>query len=189
MRVDPLAGLRLWAVTVEVGEMSFTIPAKPASEWVAAVLAPNEVFPLMTLLEPDDYEELKHRVLILGEATMEQVAEASQDALEVASGWPWWSAELLIRSAAAEWRIIYGEIIKRGLDPRHLPLGAWLNGLYAMATENLDETKRMAFDMRLDRPPTTAAVSPEEREAWAAQAFADAIAEAGGGLRLPPGTG
>lgn len=189
MSTDALAALRLWAITVEVGDQEYTIPPRPAADWIIAVLTEDEIFPLMSLLEPDAYDDLKHRALILGEISLPEVAQASQDALEAVSGWRWWTAEMLIRSAAAEWRLISGEMTKRGLDPRTLPLGAWLNGLYAMATERLDANERAAFDMRLDRPPVSAAVSQEDREAWAAEQFAAAIAEAGGGLQLPPGTG
>lgn len=190
MSVEPLAALRLWGVLVEIGDAEYTIPPLPAADWVIAVLnAEHEIFPLMAMLSADDYEDLKFRVLIEGAATIEDVATASKDALEVASGWRWWSAETMIHSAAAEWRLIAGEMTKRGLDPSVLPLGAWLNGLYAMATENLKPDERLAFNMRLEKAPV-GAITKEEREAQAAQMFAAAMAEAAGpgGLRPPPGT-
>jgi hypothetical protein len=187
--VDAAASLRVWAVTVELGGREYTIPALPAADWVVAVLnAEEEVFPVLALLPEDDYEEIKERALLDLAISFEEVAEVSKDALEAVSGWRWWSAETLIHSAAVEWRLISGEMTKRGLDPARLPLGAWLNGLYAMATENLDKSERMNFDMRIDRPPVNA-MAKEEREQWAAQIFADAINEAGGSLQLPPGTG
>lgn len=190
MSVEAAASLRLWAITVDLGGQEYTIPAKPAADWVVAVLnAEDEIFPVLSLLEPDDYEAAKDRVLIDMAVSFEEVAEVSKQALSAVSGWKWWSAEVLIHSAAAEWRLISGEMTKRGLDPNRLPLGAWLNGLYAMATEKLTASERMAFDMRLDRPPATADVKPEDRESWAAEAFAAAIMEAGGSLRPPPGTG
>ena len=96
----------------------------------------------------------------------------------------------MINSAGVEWRLIAGEMTKRGLDPATLPLGAWLNGLYAMATEKLDASERMAFNMRLDKAPV-GAITKEEREEQAAQMWAAAMAEAAGpgGYQLPPGTG
>lgn len=188
-KVDPLAGLRLWAITVEIGGREFVIPPRPAADWIAAVLTEEEIFPVMSLLNDSDYEDVKDLVLIDGAADLNDVIEASQDALEAVAGWPWWTAEILIRSAAAEWRLIFGEMTKRGLDPSRLPLGAWLSGLYAMATENLDETKRMAFDMKIDRPPAGSGIAKEDQERWAAEAFAAAIQEAGGSLTLPEGTG
>lgn len=188
MQVDPLAALKLWPVIVEIGDREYTIPAAPAADWIVAVLRTDTPFPLLSLLEPDDYEELKDHALIEQDVPMEEVARVSEAALEVASGWKWWTAQLLIMSAAQEWRIIGGEMTKRGLDPRTLPLGAWLNGIYAMATERLDANERAAFDMRLDRPPVSAAVPPEQRAEWAAESFMAAIAEAGGSLQMPPGT-
>lgn len=188
MRVDAAASLRIWAVTIELGGQEYRIPPRPAADWIVAVLdASDEVFPVLALLEPEDYEIVKDRVMIDLEIGFDEVGEVSKDALAAASGWKWWSAETLIRSADVEWRLISGEMTKRGLDPNRLPLGAWLNGLYAMATENLDKGERMSFDMRLDRPPVND-LAPDERDAWAAQAFANALAEAGGSLQLPPGT-
>lgn len=189
MRIDPLAGLRLWGVTVELGGRDYRIAPRPAADWIVAVLSEEEIFPVLSLLPLSDYEDLKDAVLVDQTVTLDEVNTASQDALEVAAGWPWWTAEVLIRSAAAEWRIIFGEMTKRGIDPGRMSLGAWLGGLYAMAVENLDESKRMAFDMKIDRPPVSAAIKPEEREAWAAEAFQAAILEAGGALTLPAGTG
>jgi hypothetical protein len=188
--VEAAASLRLWAVTIELGGQEYTIPPRPASDWVVAVLdATDEVFPTLALLEPDDYEAVKDRILLDQAVTFEEVAEVSQQALAAVSGWKWWTAQTLIFSAAKEWRLISGEMTKRGLDPGRLPLGAWLNGLYAMATEKLDQSERMSFDMRLDRPPANSTVAPEDREEWAAEAFAAAILEAGGSLQPPPGTG
>lgn len=187
--VDAAASLRLWAVTVELGGQEYTIAARPAADWILAVInAGDEIFPTLALLPFDDYEQVKDRILLDQEITLDEVGQVSKDALEAVSGWHWWSAEVMIRSAAEEWRMIAGEMTKRGLDPGRLPLGAWLNGLYAMATERLDASERAAFNMRLDTPPPSA-VPKEEREALAAAQFAEAIAEFGGSLRLPPGTG
>jgi len=189
--VDARASLRQWGVIVDVGGVEYEIPPLPAADWVLAVInSEHEIFPTMALLPEDDYEDLKYRVLIEGVATLDDVATASKDALEVASGWRWWSAETMINSAAAEWRLIAGEMTKRGLDPGKLPLGAWLNGLYAMATENLKPEERLAFNMRLDKAPV-GAITKEEREQQAAQMWAAAMAEAAGpgGYQLPPGTG
>lgn len=176
--VDPLAALKCWSIKVHVGEYVFTIPPVPAAAWFVAILG-EEPLPILSLLPEAEQQQLDD-AFAEGEIGFDELVEAQRDALEIASGWRWWSADLMIRSAGAQWRQVGGAMARRGIDPGVLPLGAVLNALYALATEGRDQNETLKFDMDLDRPP--ADLGEEEREQLAEDMFAAALAEAG----VPP---
>lgn len=176
--VDPLAALKCWAIKVYVGEYVFVIPPLPAAAWFVAILG-EEPLPILSMLNEDDQQTLDD-AFADGVIDLDELIEAQRDALELASGWRWWSADTMIRSAGAQWRQVGGAMARRGIDPGVLPLGAVLNALYALATEGRDDNERLKFDLELDRPP--AELGEEEREQLAEDMFAAALAEAG----VPP---
>lgn len=171
-----MAALRCWPVTVTLTGREFTIPALPASAWFIAVLG-DEVLPIVPgLLGEADQEEVSD-LIAFGDLGLEEVVAASRDALEVASGWRWWEADRLIRSAGAEWKVIGGELLRAGADLDRLSLGAVLGLIYALAARNLDPQKRQQLDFQISQPPRE--LAEQEREALAEEMFAELMAEAG----------
>lgn len=177
-QVDPLAALRCWPVRVFVGDHEFVIPALPAAAWFVAILG-EEPLPIISLLAEDEQNDIDDDIAE-GLIGLDELVEVQRDALEVASGWRWWAADVMIRSAGHEWQSVSGALTRRNIDLGLIPLGAALNALYAFATEGLGQNERIKFDIDLNKPPVE--LGEEEREALAEDMFAAALAEAG----VPP---
>jgi hypothetical protein len=176
---DALAALGTWPIEVELGGRTWTIPATPAAGWFIAILREDPLPIIPGMLGEEEQLDIVE-ALAFGLIDVDDITQASRDALEVASGWRWWAADRMIRSAGAEWKIVSGQLIRRGIDLEKLPLGAVLNALYAMSVEGLEGNKRTQFDFDLNRPPA-GAMSEEEREEEAAAMMQAAMQEAGRG--------
>lgn len=173
--MDVLAALKCWPITFELAGLEFTIPPVPASEWFLAILG-EKPLPIIPGMLPDDQEEEIADMITYGELGLREVVEASRDALEVASGWRWWEADRLIRSAAAQWKTVGGELTRAGVDLNDWPLGAVLNTLYTLAVRGLNEQQRQQLDFQISKPP--AGLSEEEHERIAEEMFSELLAEA-----------
>jgi hypothetical protein len=173
---DPLAALKVWAIEVDLGGKTYRIEPTPAAGWFVAILREDALPIVPGMMSVDDQVEIIDR-LAFGEFGIEELTTAARDALETASGWRWWMADRMIRSAGQDWKVVSGQLIKRGIDLSTLPLGAVLNALYAMAVETLDTSKRSQFDFDLGRPPA-GALSEEEREEEAAAMMMAAMQQA-----------
>lgn len=174
--MDPLAALKCWPITVELGGLEFTIPPVPAAEWFLAILGGQPLPIVPGLLTPEE-QEVVSDLIVFGRVDLREVVTASREALELASGWRWWEADRLIRSAGAQWKLLGGDLTRSGVDLNVLPLGAVLNALYSMAVKGMNEQKRQALDFQISQPP--AELAEEEREALAEQMFMDLLADAG----------
>lgn len=172
--MDALAALRCWPIHVQVGGREFTIPPVPAREWFLSILGGKPLPIVPGMLEPDD-EELVSDMIVDGRVDLRELVVASREALELASGWRWWEADRLIRSAGVQWKVIGGELIRSGVTLDQ-PLGAVLAAMYAIASHGLDEQKRQALDFKISQPPTE--LAEEEREALAEEMFLELLGEA-----------
>jgi hypothetical protein len=165
--VDALASLRPCAVDVTVGEWVYTIPELPAAAWLEAVLAETggSIFPGLcdVVTRADVWREIVH-----GRATPDEIAECERHALEAAAGQRWWKVDRLVRSATLPeyWPLIHGDLIRHGLDPERISIGAFYNAVYALVVSRMnEESQKNKLDFDLDTPPP--GVDAEE-------AFADA---------------
>lgn len=174
--MDALAALKCWPITVELAGREFTIPPVPAAGWFLAILGEKPLPIIPGMLESGDEEALAD-LIVDGLVDLRELVVASRDALELASGWRWWEADRLIRSAGAQWKVIGGTLVQHGVDLNVQPLGAVLNVLYTLAAQGLDDQKRQALDFQISSPP--AELGEEEREAIAEQMFQDLLAESG----------
>jgi hypothetical protein len=156
VKVDPAALLRCWAVDVDVGAHTYTIPAHPATVWMERIIEGtyDDIVPGMVAERGDDIDD----ELMAGTVQLAELTSAARAALAAAAGMKWWTAERMAYLAANTW--IAGELLLRGVDPQHLSLAAYLSAAYRAATRVLDTAKRAKLDMDLERPPT--GVSPDE---------------------------
>lgn len=162
--MDALVSLRPVEIDVEAGEWVWTIPALPAADWLAAVLA-NEagsIFP--GLLDPDLRADVWAQVAA-GRITMDDLVECARHALEAAAGRSWWSADRLVRVAMDDTvraRVV-GEMAGSGLDLERISLGLFCDAIWgrmlAGVTEDMD---RLRLEAELNTPP--AGINPEELE-------------------------
>jgi hypothetical protein len=181
MAADALAALKIWALDVELGGETFTVPARPAAEWFIAILTEDVALPLIPGLMTDGAEERISEMLLDGELEIELIVTRSRELLTEAAGRPWWEADRLIRSSAASWHIIGGELTRLGVDLGRVSLAAALNAIYVICVRTMDEKERNKFDIDLRLPPIgVEGVTTEEMydQAAAESAFAALMGQA-----------
>jgi hypothetical protein len=163
MAADALAALRIWALDVELAGETFMVPARPAVDWFVAILDEDVPLPLIPGLMDADAEERITDLLLDGEVDAELITARSRELLTAAAGRPWWEADRLIRSAAASWHIIGGELTRLGVDLGAVSLAAALNAIYVVCVRTMDEKERNKFDIDLRLPPIgVEGVKPED---------------------------
>jgi hypothetical protein len=153
MPADALAALKVWALDVELAGETFTVPPRPAADWFLAILDEDVPLPLIPGMMGAGAEERIADMLLDGEITAELLATRSRELLAEAAGRPWWEADRLIRSSAASWHIIGGELTRLGVDLDRVSLAAALNAIYVVCVRTMDEQERNRFDIDLRMPP------------------------------------
>lgn len=153
MAADALAALRIWALDVELGGHTFTVPALPAADWFIAILDEDNPLPLIPGLLDDDGEEQVMDMLLAGEIDTDLVITRTRELLSAAAGRPWWEADRLIRSSAESWHIIGGELTRLGVELDKVSLASALNAIYVICVRTMDEQERNKFDIDLRLPP------------------------------------
>lgn len=157
MKSDPIVSLRLRAVEVTLGDWTYTIPARPAVDWIEAVLDADGLAIFPGLMD-DGGEALQDVIIGLAGATIaaEEVAEVCRDALGAAAGRSWWVADRLIRSAMHPdvATVVHGRLKLSGVDLETSSLGAFCDAVYALLVENMsEEGQRERLDFQLESPP------------------------------------
>jgi hypothetical protein len=181
MAADALAALRIWALDVDLGGETFTVPPCPAGDWFLAILDEDTPLPLIPGLMDGDAEERITDLLLDGATSAEEIVARSRELLTAAAGRPWWEADRLIRSSGASWHIIGGELTRLGVDLGRVSLAAALNAIYVICVRTMDETERNKFDIDLRLPPIgVEGVTTEEMydERAAQDAFAALMGQA-----------
>lgn len=176
-QVDPLAALKLWAVEVELAGQVFVVPARPAADWLVAILG-DEALPLIPGMMIENDEETVLDLLLNGDIDAELIAQRSRELLAVVGGRPWWEADRLIRSAGAHWDVIGGELARLGVNLDKISLAAVLNAIYAICTRTMDEKQRNKFDIELRMPPLGVDVEELYDQQVAESAFLALMAQA-----------
>lgn len=173
MNIDGAATLRVWSVDVDVGGNTYTIPARPASEWLLAVATGSNLDVVPGLLEdPAALDD----ALAAGDLAADCM-NAARAAITAAAGCPWWTAARLARAVGDTW--IGGELTLKGVDPARMSFGAYLAAVYRLATRYLDEAKKARLDAELDQPPMDLPVEQWWDEDAAAAGFEAAAARFG----------
>lgn len=182
---DPLAALRPADIEVELGGWLYVITARPAADWMVALMkGPAAIVPGM--LASDDRAELL-RDFLRGRVTQEEMSEAAHDVLEAASGRRWWEAERLVVSAMQgdSWPVVHGELVLRGVDLEKISLGALWNALYSLVIQNTEEAKRPKIEFEISKPPPGVSADelydPEDAEDSFMAALAHEQRMSGGG--------
>lgn len=163
MATDALASLRIWALDVELGGETFVVPARPAVDWFVAILDEDVPMPLIPGMMGPAAEDRIGEMLLDGDIDVDLITTRSREVLTAAAGRSWWEADRLIRSSAASWHIIGGELTRLGVDLGTVSLGAALNAIYVVCVRTMDEKERNKFDIDLRLPPIgIEGVKPEE---------------------------
>lgn len=148
-----LPGMWPEPVTVVLDGEDFVLPARPAVDWVRAVIEndPIAVFPGM-LENPDDYDWIVEQ-LLADEAMAGKVEQVTQQVLTAVAGRPWWQADRLIQFAAVNWELLLGTLALHGASVDTMSLPAFLSAVYAWHVDRMDEKQRMRFDDELAKVP------------------------------------
>lgn len=159
--MDSAAILRVWSVEVTVGDLTFEIPALPAADWILAMADRDALSVVPGLLNPEDEAQLDD-ALAFGEVSLEDVRTASRDAVEAASGRPWWEAYRLVLMATENADQVLGTMLARGMNLDSMSLGAFCVAAYALATAHMDKKDKLKFDTSVKTPPIEEVADDEE---------------------------
>jgi hypothetical protein len=144
VKIDPLASMRCWAITVELGGREFEIPALPAVDWWPVLADPT----LFTDLIPDDAD--LDGMLLSGKVTSADLFEVLADVIEEATGRTYHASFVLATVASTSWAAIGGQLAQTGFRWDVQPIGAALDAIYAIVVGSLGEENRDKFLALLD---------------------------------------
>lgn len=156
---------------VRLGPQEWTIPALPASDWLAVLMVediePDDIFP--GLLEQSDADRVED-LLTSGEMSLDDIYEAFFDIIEAVSSRYWWVALRLIHIAFDQWHVLGPDMVMRGADANQLSLSAWLDSLTVTVVQGMKREQVTTFTMQLEAPPVGETI-PEEDMGMSADAF------------------
>lgn len=182
---DAAASLRLWAIDVDLAGHTLTIPPRPASAWLEAMLAADLTAIVPDMLHPD-HDDVVDRLLDDGQVGYDDLVEASKDAVAEAAGRPWWVAYGLVRGAATSWPTVGGQLVLAGVDLGRVSIAAALDAVYAVITGRMSAQQRASFDASLQRPPPSEVRSGPGRRRGRRQALEQFAQFAGPPPAAPP---
>lgn len=141
---------------IVIGGREYRVPAHPAAVWLEVLLRPQvslwAIVPGM--VEPDANEDVMD--LLLGNRlSYAELEDLVWELVAIAAGREWWTALYLITNAtrAANADIVRGKLALHGVDATAISLAAWLDAIYAIYIENMNEDQRQRFDAQLRRVP------------------------------------
>jgi hypothetical protein len=176
--VDAGAALRPAAIDVTLGEWIYTIPVRPAADWIEAILDEDSGAIVPGLMDEDTRDDV-WREFLRGNITKAELDEAWRHALGAASGVPWWQVARLTMSAGHQdsWTIVQGKLAMRGVDLCAISLGAFYNAVYFLGLESCkDESERASFEFSVTSPPPEVSVQEAMEETNAEEDFMSALA-------------
>jgi hypothetical protein len=146
--VDPIASMRCWALTVELGGRDFDIPPLPAVDWWPVLTGGTaEVF--LDLLRSDSGSDLDE-MLLSGQITGDELYSVMSDAIEEATGRSLHVAFVLATVAQGQWPVIGGALAQAGFRWDVMPIGAALDAIHAVIMAGLDEGNTRKFQDLLE---------------------------------------
>lgn len=165
MAADPIASLRVWPVTLNLGDAGlFRIEARTAADWLEALFETlGSLDPILDLMEPEDRDRLDEAIF-QGETTSGEVMDCLMDALTQVSGRPWWQTFLMLGMLRAEWSRFHGRVLRGGLDPQRVSLAAYLDAVYSAFVEGLDQQGRQGVHNQITTPPPGLPIEIDESE-------------------------
>lgn len=172
-----LAALRILGVSFDLAGETYQIPPLPAAEWLEVVWNfEDESLPFLHLLPGEEQGDIMW-AMVGGRVTVDELALRCKEILAAVSGRKWWEADRLIRSAAASWHYIGGELTRRGVDLHKVSIAAALDVIYVVCVLTMTAEERKKFEFELSVPPVNA--SPEEAAAATEESYGAFLAALG----------
>jgi hypothetical protein len=156
VKVDPIASMRCWAVTVELGGREFEIPALPAADWWSFIADgdPSVILDRLKSDDPVDDADLDSMILD-GTITAGELGSVLGEAIEEVTGRSMHVSMVLATVATMHWPVIGGELARRGFRWDVLPIAAALDAIYAVVVEGMEEKNRTKFLALLENETLT----------------------------------
>jgi len=145
---DPVWSLKSWPVTLSIADREWEIPAASAADWLSVLMA-----------DPVDLDEVVRAMVIDGESLLfdesvgVELEELCLDVISMVSGRPWWQALRMISVATANWNVLGGEMLYRGIIPDQVSLSQWLDVLLLVTIRSMDPKDVTMFTLQLENPP------------------------------------
>jgi len=146
VNVDPLASMRCWAISVELGGREFEIPALPAVDWWSLIVS-GDATQIVDLLRSETRadDDALDAMLLDGRITTEEISQAIADVVEEVTGRSFHAAFVLATIATSAWPMVGGQLARDGFRWDVAPIGAALDAIYAIIVESLKEKNRDKF--------------------------------------------
>ena len=145
---DLLAHLRPCPILVTFEDVTYTVRAMDAVEWVALIDGDHpdlyEVFPVGAGQDAIDRVE---DALWEGRVTHDDVGRVGLEALGAAADRPWWVALRILASAKQAWEIVG---VNRAVG---MSLAGWLDEIWFKIMERIDPKKKAAWITDIERAP------------------------------------
>lgn len=166
--VDPLASLGIHPIWVTIAGREYEMKGRPASKWLDVLISGDWISIVPGWFSKED-EDFVEQLVMDFEVDPEELDEATRDVVSIAAGRAWWWALQLISYAASDvhhWSRINGRLVLAGVDSRRISLSAWVDAVYAVHIEHMqDKDEYDKFKMQIDTPPTPDLLNEEEEAA------------------------
>lgn len=174
MNVDVAAAQRLRDYEVDLSGRTYLVAARPAADWIDAVVTGrwSDIVPGWLTTDDDLVDDLD-----AGRLTLDDCEAVARELCAAVCGVPWWSAVRLI--AATGYPDVLGELTLSGVDFTTAPIGVVVAATHRVFTRNMDKAARAKFDAELSRLPAGAAAADVYDEDHAADLFERAAAARG----------
>lgn len=150
-----LASVGLWGIRFVVAGHTFTIPAKPASDWIEVIVSGT----VADLLEDAETERLAD--LAVAEDISAELDRVFTDVISEVTGRDWYVGVRLISLLFQD--DLRGEVLSR-VDPSARPLAAVLDVTYTTIVRWKTAEQRTEFDTMLFAPADFAPGESDPRE-------------------------
>jgi hypothetical protein len=174
LRVDPRACLRIQGAELDAFGRKWQIPPLSAADWCELIWDPAfdafSVFPGLTGEEDELYE-----LILNGKAGIEEAVKFSLQVITSVSGYDYWVTLRAVSALRSSWLQVGGALVRAGMDPEKLSIGAYLSGMFSFLTENMQPKKTTEFFDALRAPPENETEAIVEAEIDDGQAFLAAM--------------
>lgn len=169
--MDYRAALAPAPVDIQLGEWDYTIPARPASEWIEAIADGDLTQVVPGLLAQVDRADIEMEYM-LAHVDPEDIRRVAREAIQEAGGRYWWEVIRIVHSATHRdlWTPVFGRLVLAGFDFERRSLGAFVASVYTLTIDMIgqNEQARQQFEAELSMPPEGVDLDElidEEREA------------------------
>lgn len=154
--MDYRAALAPGPIDIQLGEYEYTIPPRPAADWIEAIASGDLLDVVPGLLDEADRDDVQLEYM-LAHLDLDDIVRVAREAIQEAGGRYWWEVQRLVVSATHRdlWISAFGRLIAAGFDFEKRSLGAFVAALYTITIDlfGADDTKRQQFEAELTMPP------------------------------------